>query len=62
VRPGGGSGAASSANSIVTVDWVSLRDHQGEIERGAVFRLPAQWPYEETTLRRRQHRASTAPD
>lgn len=45
VAPGSGQ---PRADSIVIVDWVSLRDHQGEIERGAVFRLPAQWPYEET--------------
>lgn len=49
MRLGGGSGVGQPrANSIVIMDWVWLRDHHGEIERGAVFRLPAQWPYEET--------------
>lgn len=28
--------------------WTELKEHPEEIARGAVFRLPARWPYEET--------------
>lgn len=28
--------------------WILLSEHPEEIARGAVFQLPARWPYEET--------------
>lgn len=35
-------------DSILAMKWILLSGHPEEIARGAVFQLPARWPYEET--------------
>ncbi|MEV7394584.1 Imm45 family immunity protein [Streptomyces sp. NPDC091215] len=30
------------------MEWIRLSEHPEEISRGAVFHLPARWPYEDT--------------